>query len=323
VFNGTTTGVEGGLTLEKRNLEKLLSAAPALELHADVLLGCDAAQEEVILQKPPFERLHMRVLCLGMSRRDDVASVVGLASAVASHTSLTGVRWVDAPLDTAAALDAVVDAALARNMYLLGLFRCTLSSAVAAPALARLVRGGALATLRISNVAAPFDAPGAALLGDALRESSAITSIDLSGVIWHQVDAVITLLHAVTGHSSVRELIVDDGRSIGHAAAALGAALGALVAADAPALRMLALGRLRNAALRPLLDALPRNTHLRTLTFCGAYMIDQLVRDTLLPAVRANSSLRELRITEFTEYATATLARDAELLVALRAAADA
>jgi hypothetical protein len=81
--------------------------------------------------------------------------------------------------------------------------------------------------------------------------------------------------------------------------AAAGAALGALVAANAPALHELDVSwsELADAGLGPLVDALPRNTHLRTLNLSdgdGQGMSEAFVRDRLLPAVRANSSLREL-----------------------------
>jgi hypothetical protein len=75
-----------------------------------------------------------------------------------------------------------------------------------------------------------------------------------------------------------------------------GAALGALLAANAPALRELDVSccHLGDAGMGPLLQALPRNTHLRELT-CGSNdMSDAFARDVLLPAVRANGSLRTL-----------------------------
>jgi hypothetical protein len=47
--------------------------------------------------------------------------------------------------------------------------------------------------------------------------------------------------------------------------------------------------------LAPLMDALPRNTHLQRLVCCGGHAISKVfARERLLPAVRANSSLRDL-----------------------------
>jgi hypothetical protein len=90
------------------------------------------------------------------------------------------------------------------------------------------------------------------------------------------------------------DLSYNDIHEAGRAAA--GAALGALVAANAPALTELNVAwcRLRDEALRPLFDALPANAHLRTLDCAHNYPTDAFVRDRLLPSARANTGLREL-----------------------------
>jgi hypothetical protein len=101
---------------------------------------------------------------------------------------------------------------------------------------------------------------------------------------------------------------------------AAGAALGALVAANAPALTELnaSYSNLRDAGLRPLFAALPHNTHLRSLSVAYNAMSAELARDVLLSAVRANTSLRQLRAVRFGTHA---IADEAEELVAARAVA--
>ncbi len=76
---------------------------------------------------------------------------------------------------------------------------------------------------------------------------------------------------------------------------------------------------LRDAGLRPLFDALPSNTHLRKLNCSYNELSDAFVRDALLPAVRANSSLRELVM----GHDASAEAREAEALVQRRAADEA
>jgi hypothetical protein len=100
-------------------------------------------------------------------------------------------------------------------------------------------------------------------------------------------------------------------------ALAAGAALRALVAANAPPLRSLnlCLCCLNDTGLRPLLDALPGNTHLRSLDISWNHMQAAFALVRLLPAVRANGSL-----TQLTTYSDLPAARDAEALVAARAA---
>ncbi len=73
---------------------------------------------------------------------------------------------------------------------------------------------------------------------------------------------------------------------------------------------------LDDAGLGPLFDALPTNTHLRKLDCSENAMSDAFVRERLLPAVRANSSLRELNTRT---WAHSDAAREAEALVQRRA----
>jgi hypothetical protein len=91
-------------------------------------------------------------------------------------------------------------------------------------------------------------------------------------------------------------------------------ALSTLLLADAPALQTLRINAcmLEDAGLGPLFDALPRNTHLRELHCGNNNMSDAFARERLLPAVRANASLRELQADYF------VAAREAMELVANR-----
>jgi hypothetical protein len=88
----------------------------------------------------------------------------------------------------------------------------------------------------------------------------------------------------------------------GHIGTAVAAALGALVAANAPALQALHVSgeEVTEEGLVPLFDALPANTHLRMLSCAydrnGATAA--FARELLLPAVRANSSLHALYMFE-------------------------
>jgi hypothetical protein len=112
----------------------------------------------------------------------------------------------------------------------------------------------------------------------------------------------VALLRPLAGHASLSFLDIACNFQQGDAAvpwqpAALGAALAALVAADAPALRDLDVSdcALGDAGLGPLVDALRHNTHLRALDCGGNANSDAFARSALLPALRANRSLRQLR----------------------------
>ncbi len=66
------------------------------------------------------------------------------------------------------------------------------------------------------------------------------------------------------------------------------------MAANAPALTELDVRscELGDEGLRPLFDALPANTHLTSLDCRSNTLTEGFARDVLLPAVRANTSLR-------------------------------
>jgi hypothetical protein len=282
--------------------EALLRAVPRLRvLHADV--QCDAGQEatRLLRNEPPFGPLrvrHLYALYAQLAPAEREAAMTELAAGIAVHDSLSSLWLQGAPLDALAGLDAVVDAVLLRRMHTLELIYCSLSPA-SAPALARLLGGSALAELRIKDGGRPLlDAPGAALLADALRANRTLTTLTLSNVgFWRDVAAATLLLGALTGHPSLRKLnVCFNGVDVD--AAVAGAALSALVTANAPALRELDVAdcQLGDVGLGPLVDALPVNTHLRTLKLSGNDKSEAFVRERLLPALRANSGLRKLSV---------------------------
>jgi hypothetical protein len=186
-----------------------------------------------------------------------------------------------------------------------------------------LVAGGALADLEVHSWRQwLLDDAAALVLGNALRASSTLTMVSLAGVsLWHVPAAAAVLLGALTGHASLRSLDISYNYHDDDAAGQLvaGAALGALVAANAPSLTELDITfcNLEDTGLGPLFDALPANTHLRTLKCEDNRLSDAFARDALLPAVRANSSLRELNTGLRTDAA-----REAEALVQRRADAE-
>jgi hypothetical protein len=295
-----------GQWLELNEVEALLRAAPQMRVFRAGGVYCEDvdAARRVLRNEAPFGPLRVQVLSAFVEGTDE-AAVVSLAAAVAAHASLTAFLLSHAPLDTHAALDAVVDAALARRLEVVMLFSCRLSPA-SAPALERLLSSDALTTLHVYHVAPLLlDAPAARVLGAALRANSTLTSLTLQQIgVFDDAAVAAELLGALTGHASLRVLSLRNNRAVHDAhQAAVGAALGALVAANAPSLTELDVSwcELGDDGLRPLFEALPRNSHLRTLG-CNRANRDSITgafaADVLLPAVRANASLRELITTD-------------------------
>jgi hypothetical protein len=138
-----------------------------------------------------------------------------------------------------------------------------------------------------------IDLAGAALVADALRVNTTLTSLHMNYGHCLGRGAAVVLMGALVGHPSLRSLAITgaaDGRI------AYGAALATLVAADTPALQLLDCSRnhLGDAGLAPLIEALPLNRHLRKLYVRDNGMSEAFAREQLLPAVRANTTLRAL-----------------------------
>jgi hypothetical protein len=144
-------------------LEHLLHAAPQLRtLEADVACDNAADAQRVLRNEPPFGPLRVRQLSVNAASAAD--TVLALAADLAAHASLASVWLHEAPLDAPAALDAVVDAALARSLSSVRLSSCGLSPA-SAPALTRLLASDTLTELYINNSAEQLlDEPAATLL---------------------------------------------------------------------------------------------------------------------------------------------------------------
>jgi hypothetical protein len=208
--------------------------------------------------------------------------------------------------------------------------RCSLSPA-AAPALTRLLGSAALTELCIEHDGSRLlDAATAALLARTLRANTTLRVLQLDFMdLWRNATVGVVVVRALTAHPSLQciglnydPLVNVEDETIA------GAALGALVAANAPALQALhvSYSALGDAGLAPLLDALAANTHLHTLYCSNNAMSPAFARDTFLPAIRANGSLRELVASEWWGGEEDGVAPEevlqAEALVQARNAAD-
>ncbi len=128
----------------------LRAAPPQCVVEADAFEMYESVQP-MLRNQPPFQALRLRQLKLaGGVWRDAPAQVAALAVDLAAHPSLRAVLLWMAPLDSLAALEAVVDAALALRLTKLLLENCRVSPA-SAVALPRLLRGDALRDLGLTG----------------------------------------------------------------------------------------------------------------------------------------------------------------------------
>jgi hypothetical protein len=319
--------------LQPLQVSALLEAAPSslrmlvtdLEVHMDTAVP-------MLRNEPPYGPLRLRNLSVLPEGLAEPPPMDALFAAVAAHPSL---RDLKVPTYTAADLAALADAAVTIRLPTLRLLLGDLG-ADDVSILARLLRDGALETLHLRFSYMRDDLPGLGELADALRQCTTLKQLELHGSpmqfagLRRNNESLALLFAAVEAHSSLCVLDLHS-TGLGHDAHA---ALAAVVAADAPALHELRLKSeissvTRDISQLPLLiEALPRNTHLRTLDFDGMVCEHGFAQRCLLPAVRANTSLRRLRLLNGLAYGTYSLppspaVQEAMDLVAARAERDA
>jgi hypothetical protein len=310
----------------------VVAAAPLLQVLTAKETSCSWQDAPRMLRaEPPFAPLQMCGSLLayftgedglagGMERFGPFAAALADA---ALQPALTQVFVGNADTAQPAVMGALADAAVARRLRELRLYSCT--PPAAAP-LARLLTEGSLAALVIgpsSDGDTPmFDPAGAALVADALRMNTTLKKLILARLrMCVDVRVAGALLGALVGHRSLRDLRFSDECTTVEHCGALGAALAAVIAADAPALHVLdcSHNRLRDAGLAPIVEALPLNRHLRELDLQGNGMSEAFAQEQLLPAVRANTTLLSLECVTFRHNMAATpVQAEAEELVRRR-----
>ena len=273
----------------------LLAAAPQLQLHCGA--QCEPAEALEILEgRAPLHALRLHTLRLIGRTRAELPAALTLALADDRlQPDLARLTLYRADFRERAAVEALADVVVARpRLRDLSLVACPFSPAAAA-ALSRLIRDGNLTTLELGggHDTEFLDGAGAQALADALRGNSTLTSLTLRTLFGAPAPLMAVLVGSLVGHGSLRHL---DLRGTFHDDDAAGAVLAALLAADAPALQALSLSdcRLTVAGLGAMCDALALNTRLHTLDLMGMHVPAGFVRSRFLPAVRANTGLREL-----------------------------
>jgi serine/threonine protein kinase len=322
----------GFLTLT--GCDELCAAAPSLrELHADV--DVSTREDEGALLRALLRTSDAAHQCVRFAsvRLRFAACLAGdaLAAALAGVPEL---HLLDADLASDEGREAAL--ALAAGAQRVHFSACRLPAAEAegaVPLLLQLLRQPRLQALTLSGQA------GARVFGVAHQEtralralhaalgapphaaaSPALTSLSLRGVgLFASPACAAALLGALARSASLQRLDLSGNPC--NDCEAVGAALGALLAGAnrAPSLTWLAVSAcgLRDAGLRPLAAALARNARLRELRLQGNHITSAFLERELLPAVRANRTLRVLRV-----EAAAEAARRAEELVWRRGLAE-
>ncbi len=304
----------------REEIEALLAAAPLLpHLEAYGCTGSLFEARQMLRCEGTLARLRLAKLLVNVHGAD-ADDMRAFAADLLPYPFLQKLELSRAPVHLPGALDALVDAALVQRLAALASVDADALHADSVAALARLLNGGTLTQLELSSGdsnAPVFDAQGAQELSNALRATSTLTHLRLDSLLGE--DALVALLDALTGHHSLRVLRFPYyHHNANPPLAPLGAALGALIAANAPALQQLTFCiTLPDGDFAPMAAALALNTNLRTLHLNAEMATDACWRDVLLPAVHANTSLRALWV-DTSRASADTYAREAMELVAAR-----
>jgi hypothetical protein len=298
---------DSGVDLHADTVQGVLAVVPLLQVLKAVTVFCKWEDAPRVLRaEAPYAPLQLsgslKVRFEGAGFRVGGMERVGpFAAALADAALQPSLLRLDIRCaDTAqpALMGALVDAALARRLPELALDCCTPPAAVP---LARLLAEGSLAVLELypsSTFAPMFDAAGAALIANSLRMTTTLRKLYMCCTgLCRDMRVAGALLGALVGHPSLRELYCNEENPNAEDRRAFGAALAALISADAPALQVLVCyeNSLRKAGLAPIVEALALNRHLRELDLRDNGMREAFAREQLLPAVRANTTLQKLR----------------------------
>ena len=280
------------LFLKAENVARLRQAAPLCKLRCHV--ECTAAEVVALLG--------CELVCpyaLKVNDLDTEQQQTGFAAALATRTGIRILSLVGGSLAGVAALEDLARAMVAAGVTSARISHCRLTPP-ALPALTLLLRSNVLRSFVISNGGAPlFTGPDLAAFCNALRSNSSLDWIHLGYCdLWADPADAGMVLAALAARTTPFALALEDnrvGETQAHQQFAAGVQLAQLTAAGELKKLNLVGCNLGEAGLAPIFEALPRASRLGHLTFKGEELGSEFARDVVLPSVRANNSLRELK----------------------------
>ena len=282
---------------------RLCRSAPLCTLRCRV--RCRAAEAPPLLRcEAPCALVHVVQLVISGGYYNNQQAVLDFAAALPSHRGKIKVFNVyEALLGNGAVADALMHGVAEACVSDVTFLWCHLTPA-SMPGLTRLLQAGCLERLHINNDRlALFEAgPDLTSFCHTLR-SSTLQTLRLSTCdLWRDRTAAGELLAALVGHLTLRELTLlfsgvgdtDDARR------AAGEQIASLITHNSALQKLdLSWSFLGDAGLAPIFEALPCSSTLKELLFYDEIIGREFARDVILPAVRANTSLRTLRIHVF------------------------
>jgi len=288
----------------------LCRALPLCRVRGSV--ECNVVESLPVLRRePPFTLLTLDKLIVFGGDGEGELSVLLLASAISVYKGMEKLHIYDVRLTVGFIVDAVVDAAIAagiREIFFLG---CRLNPP-ALPALTRLLQSPGFERLKISNNGwTIFEGLALPAFCETLRNSKSLTALELDGVnLWDDLEVLSELFAALEGLPTLQKLKLRRNRTdeapriaaslwavderLDELQRAVGKYLARLIVRS-NSLRSLKLkdNLLGEAGMTPIFQALNGSRTLSELSLHEGISAD-FTRDVVLPAVRANTSLRTL-----------------------------
>jgi hypothetical protein len=281
--------------LQVPQVDALLAAAQRLQtLQCGVEVEPQAMLPLLRKESPQYRSLRISFASVEQSRDNMLVQVdvLPLAAATAAHEGLQRLELTRIPLSVAQ-LTAIVDAALQRRLSNLLFYECSLGPEHL-PQFTRLLASPCLRILDVDSDAQPLIVGAGVPAFCAALRASQLRDVALWGVrLFHSPSDGLAVLDALTGHRSIEDLaLLDNEAPSPEAQLAIGQALGRLVAAESALTSLdVACCGLGDVGVGPLFAALAQNT---TLKLESNGISRECARDVVLPAVRANTSLRKL-----------------------------
>ena len=289
-----------GLSADR--VTRLCRSAPLCTLQCCAL--CDPAEARPLLRcEDPCALLHVFKLSV-VNFDNNQQAVLDMAAALPSHSGKIEELIVSyASLRNVAVADALMRGIAEARVSDFTFIDCHLAPA-SLPGLTRLLQAGCLERLDIDNVDMNnlglilFEVgPDLTAFCHALR-SSRLQALELRWCeLWRDPAAAGELLSALVGHQTLRELslIWDRPGDRDDARRSAGEQFASLIRHSSALHKLyLCVNYLGEAGLAPIFEALPCSSTLKEMIFGYEGISGKFARDVILPAVRANTSLRTL-----------------------------
>ena len=331
-----TVKVQESRPLSADQVTRFCRSAPLCTLRCFV--RCYPAEALPLLRcEAPCALLHIFKLCVH-GFNINAQAVLDLAAALPSHRGkikeLTVYQTTvyQTPLRDGAVVDGLMRGIAEAGVSNLAIVGCYLTPA-SLPGLTWLLQAGCLERLDIDNLynALFEEGPDLTAFCDALR-SSTLQMLELESCqLWRDPAAAGELLAALVGHQTLRELSLgynlvthtpyynsppdDTRRAAGEQLASLITHSSALQKFD------LTENHFGEVGMAPIFEALPGSSTLKELLVKYEFLSREFARDVILPAVRANTSLRTLHFKMFDMSPTRTVLSElaeAQAIVAAR-----